>query len=191
MSRTFVIADTHFGDPDIIRYENRPFKNVDEMNKILIENWNHEVGHGDTVFVLGDFAVYNDITLIRNIVNKLRGRKILVMGNHDSALLSADYYVGKIGFESAVDYPIIYNDFFILSHEPVYINSNMPYANIFGHVHSNPAYNDVSVRSACVSVERTNYRPVNIETVIRCMRKCGIGGVAGEQTNQEEEKETV
>lgn len=51
--------------------------------------------------------------------------------------------------------------FFLLSHEPLYVNRNMPYANVFGHVHGNPAYRDVSPRSVCVSVERTGFAPLS------------------------------
>lgn len=51
----FVIADLHFNDQNIIRYTNRPFKSVEEMNKTLVENWNSTVkSMDDIVFVLGD-----------------------------------------------------------------------------------------------------------------------------------------
>lgn len=55
MSKTFFIADTHFNDSDIIRYCNRPFKNVEEQTKRIIENWNRVVDFEDEVWVLGDF----------------------------------------------------------------------------------------------------------------------------------------
>jgi calcineurin-like phosphoesterase family protein len=41
----------------------------------------------------------------------------------------------------------------------------MPYANIFGHVHGNPAYKDYSSQSFCVSVERINYTPILFEDI--------------------------
>ena len=59
--------------------------------------------------------------------------------------------------------PVIYKNFFMLSHEPLYINSNMPYANFYGHVHANPSYKDASKQSVCVSVERIDYTPVEFE----------------------------
>ncbi|MCM1505672.1 MAG: hypothetical protein NC177_00835 [Ruminococcus flavefaciens] len=43
----------------------------------------------------------------------------------------------------------------------------MPYANIFGHVHANPLYKDVSEQSFCVSMERTAYRPVEFTDIKR------------------------
>ena len=48
-----MISDTHFGDERILRYENRPFSSVEEMDKAIIENWNQVVGEEDTVFHLG------------------------------------------------------------------------------------------------------------------------------------------
>ena len=53
----------------------------------------------------------------------------------------------------------------MLSHEPLYINSNMPYANFYGHVHANPSYKDASKQSVCVSVERIAYTPANFMTL--------------------------
>ena len=52
----FVTSDLHFGHKNIIKYENRPFKDVEEMDQKLIENWNNKVGKDDTVYILGDFS---------------------------------------------------------------------------------------------------------------------------------------
>lgn len=68
-------------------------------------------------------------------------------------------------FDEVYFLPAVLEDFYILSHEPVYVNINSPYANIFGHVHGNPMYQDVSARSFCACVERIGYAPVPFETV--------------------------
>ena len=68
-----------------------------------------------------------------------------------------------MGFEEAVPWPLVWAGFFLLSHEPLYINRTMPYAHVFGHVHVNPAYRDASARSVCVSVERTGFAPPSFE----------------------------
>ncbi len=56
--KVFFIADTHFGDSNIIRYENRPFSDIQEMDSILIKNWNKTVSRNDRVFLAGDFSEY-------------------------------------------------------------------------------------------------------------------------------------
>ena len=55
MSKTLFIADTHFGHKNILRLNNRPYKDIDEMNRDYIEKWNNKVGKDDTVIHGGDF----------------------------------------------------------------------------------------------------------------------------------------
>ena len=50
----FFTSDTHFDHKNIIRYCNRPFSSIEEMNNFLIKRWNATVGPDDTVFHLGD-----------------------------------------------------------------------------------------------------------------------------------------
>lgn len=161
MGKIFFIADTHFGHAEIIGYENRPFADVGEMDEAIIRNWNETVTEADTVFVVGDFSVYTK-EKTTEILGRLKGHKRLVMGNHDTE--SEQFYM-DCGFEGVSRYPVIYDGFWILSHEPMYINSNMPYANIFGHVHANPIYSDYSAQSFCVCCERINYTPIAFEEI--------------------------
>lgn len=77
---TFYTADQHLGHESIITYCDRPFETVAEMNRAIIENWNRVVGDEDEVWVLGDVCLdKRKLVLVR----ELRGRKILVAGNHD------------------------------------------------------------------------------------------------------------
>ena len=160
MPRVFLIADTHFGHKGIIDYENRPFAGVDDMDRRLMENWNRAVEAEDSVLVLGDFAVAPDAR-VRELLEALHGRKTLVMGNHDRGRPPAWWQ--EAGFELACPYPILYDGMLLLSHEPLYVNANMPYINLFGHVHGNPAYKDVSGQHLCVSCERIEYTPILLE----------------------------
>lgn len=163
MAKDFFIADTHFGGENIRRYENRPFETAQEMDEKLIENWNRVVGKEDTVYVLGDFSDYSDEEKEREILTQLNGTKILVMGNHDRHRTPEGWR--KLGFLECSPWQIVYKDFYLLSHEPMYINTNMPYANLYGHVHGNPSYKDACKQSVCVSVERIDYMPIEFASI--------------------------
>lgn len=56
-SKVYFTSDTHFYHSNIIGFCKRPFKNVEDMNETLIENWNRVVGQDDIVFHLGDFCL--------------------------------------------------------------------------------------------------------------------------------------
>lgn len=163
----FFIADTHFGDGNILRYENRPFASVEDMDQELVRRWNETVGEGDTVFHLGDFSARSEEE-DRALLARLHGRKVLVLGNHDRHRSPQQWRA--LGFEEAIPWPILWEGFFLLSHEPLYVNRNMPYANVFGHVHGNPSYRDTSSRSVCVSVERTGFSPLSFEELRQRLR---------------------
>lgn len=75
-------ADSHIGHRNIIKYCQRPFSDVEEMNKTLISNWNKVVGINDYVFHLGDFSV-GGAAEWTSLLDSLNGRIFLVLGNHD------------------------------------------------------------------------------------------------------------
>lgn len=153
MSKVFFIADTHFGDNDVFLMsgENKFFLNVEEKDKTIVCNWNETVTAEDIVFILGDFGDMN-------YWNQLNGKKLLIKGNHD-----VENYCDS-------PYPIIYENFFILSHEPMWVDEDSPYANIFGHVHNNPIYKTVTSRSYCVCACRNDYTPIAFEKIVEKMR---------------------
>ncbi len=157
----YFIADTHFSDKNIMRYENRPFKSIEEMNQELIYRWNCTVKKNDMVYVLGDFGADKNESFI---LNQLNGKKYLLKGNHDNY---DNQYYRDAGFTEVYDTPIILNEFWILSHKPMYVNQNMPYANIFGHVHNSPIFHTYSNQHYCVSVERINYTPISMHEIIK------------------------
>lgn len=164
--KTFIIADTHFNHSNIIKYCNRPFTNVEDMDNQLIKNWNNVVNKNDIVYHLGDFALGN-IEKIAEYKSKLNGKIFLIMGNHDIYNIKKYY---EAGFDKVYDKPIIYNDFFILSHKPMFLTENMPYANIFGHVHNDPKYISASDNSFCVSIEKINYKPILFNDITKIIR---------------------
>lgn len=75
-------SDDHFGHAKVIEYCNRPFKDVEEMNRVMAERWNARVAPEDTVYHLGDFAM-GPAADLDGYRSKLNGRIILIKGNHD------------------------------------------------------------------------------------------------------------
>lgn len=87
MSKIYFTSDHHFGHSNIIKFCNRPFANVEEMNETLIERWNIKIKPEDEVYYIGDFALTNDKKTTANILNRLNGTKYLIVGNHESSAL--------------------------------------------------------------------------------------------------------
>lgn len=140
MQKTFFTSDLHLGHTRMLTYENRPFSTIQEQDEVLIANWNKKLKKEYFVYVLGDVSFYPK-EKTQDIISKLNGRKILVMGNHDKH--KSPTYWKEIGFEEVSKHPILFEDWFILSHEPRYeIYDKQLYYNIHGHLHShNNQYN--------------------------------------------------
>lgn len=167
--RQFVIADTHFNDEHIIKFCKRPFSSVEDMNTSLIDNWNSTVEAQDEVFILGDFFKFDNQfdwpadnlgRTFKDILMQLKGKKYLIKGNHD--IKSDGFYLNHFDWYSP--YPILFNNFFLLSHEPLQLSETTPYFNIYGHIHNDNKYTD-NTTSKCVSVERIGYRPILLSNI--------------------------
>jgi calcineurin-like phosphoesterase family protein len=69
------------GHANIIKFCNRPFSDVTEMNEKMIYNWNSVVKPEDIIYCLGDFSLsFRPVELYSN---RLNGQKKIVPGNHD------------------------------------------------------------------------------------------------------------
>ena len=77
--KVFFTSDTHFYHANIIELCHRPFRSVDNMNEMLIANWNKVVGADDIVFHLGDFCLGNSGKWNR-ILDRLNGMIYLILG---------------------------------------------------------------------------------------------------------------
>ena len=139
-------------------------------DETLIKLWNSIVGNDDLVYVLGDFTLSSRIDVITNLVNRLNGSKILIMGNHDTRK-PKDYV--ECGFEVATRKPLMVEPGVILMHEPFEDKSFIApnYIYFFGHVHANKTLMDDYPNCMCVSVERIDYRPIDFDECLIKMRK--------------------
>lgn len=81
--KIFFTSDLHIGHVNVIRFDNRPFKTVEEMDEELIARWNKKVGPDDVVYVLGDLIWKTRNGDAVDILKRLNGRIVLIKGNHD------------------------------------------------------------------------------------------------------------
>lgn len=178
MSNLFFTSDTHWGHANSIKYCNRPFTNVDEMNERLIEGWNGVVGKNDTVWSLGDFAFMPfDKTL--EVLRRLNGKHHMILGNHcqkiaaNRKMLIADGYVSEIRDYKELSYD---RQKIVLFHYPQRSWNGSHYGSwqLHGHVHGTMApYGrsvDVGVDSAHV-LGYAPYRPLSFEEIREFMDK--------------------
>lgn len=83
----YYISDLHFGHKNVINFDNRPFKDTEEMERVIVDNWNKKVKNSDIVYILGDFC-FGNYEEWERIILSLRGEKHLIVGNHDEKRLN-------------------------------------------------------------------------------------------------------
>lgn len=159
--KIFITSDLHLGHANIIRYCNRPFRNVDHMNKVLISNWNNSIRKNDTVYFLGDLAYGRGSRSTDYWLTQLNGNIIFIKGSHDRS--------NKIKFHET--YTIEYKGIsFFLSHEPEKVPKGWKGWAICGHHHNNRLqeypFIDRTNRRINISTELTNYKPVDMNEII-------------------------
>lgn len=170
--RLFFTADTHFGQQRTLELSKRPFKNVEEMDKTLIGNWNSLIKPHDHVFHLGDFGMYSR-------VKELNGHIHLVFGNYERN----DFHKSSTSKQSFISflknqgfYEVIDSSNYILKvvngedtelklnliHEPSKSIRNTELFNLFGHIHK---LQMVKRYGLCVSSDAHHFFPISIKDV--------------------------
>ena len=173
-AKIWFTSDTHFCHKNIIKYEDRPFKDIEEMNSELIRRWNEVVQPDDTVYHLGD-VLLGPAERFYPLVSALNGRKILIRGNHDGK--SKDWYL-EHGFDEVYPSLFLFASGYriLLTHTPAPAPGMDYDLHFYGHVHSKGHRGDyptVARNGACVCVERWRYYPVDLERLLsRCKTAC-------------------
>lgn len=170
--KQYFISDPHFGHKNILSFKDdngdyiRHFYSIEEMHETIIENWNNRVRPQDRVYVLGDVVIHKKAL---PIVEKLKGHKILVAGNHD--IFGAKEYLKY--FEDVRAYKVMPGLGLIFSHVPVHPNNlrGRWNGNVIGHLHQRE-YDDKRYMNVCV--ERINYTPILLEEIVEEYKKRGI-----------------
>ena len=158
----WVISDTHWQHYNMInKFKTRPFSTIEEMDEALMDNWNSVVKPGDKVYHLGDVTFGSKENYIKNIHNRLHGKKRLIVGNHDDVKFLAPYFEKVMLWRMFPDWGLL------MTHVPVHPSTlgenrftGKQMINVHGHIHSNPSPEGPY---KCVCVEQINYTPINIE----------------------------
>jgi len=154
----YFIADTHFDHTNIIKYCNRPFRNVQAMNKALVSNWNRTVKPSDTVFFLGDWSFGRDSRPASYWIKQLNGNIITIKGSHDIGVRARNSQIINCGFLK-----------FLLIHDPGQVPKDWKGWVIHGHKHNNevgfPFINGRN-KTINVSVEVISYKPLSLDKLV-------------------------
>lgn len=138
MGKIFYISDLHLGHTNVLRLSKRPFGSIEEMDKALIDNWNKVVSDEDDVYIIGDFC-YKSAVHPKTYLNKLKGKKHLIIGNHDGFLLKQvdlkKYFVSVDNMLSIMDG----TDRVVMCHYPMceWDGFFRGTVHLFGHIHNN------------------------------------------------------
>ena len=154
----FYISDLHIGHVNVVRFDNRPFADVNEMNNKIIENWNARVRTDDMVYILGDFiwAKESDWPFF---VGPLAGNKVLIRGNHDPRQFSS---TTKRMFQEITNLKEIKDDgrHVVMCHYPIpfFRAGFAPTAYmLYGHVHQTLEYEYLLNLRKMVKANSTGY----------------------------------
>ena len=184
MSNVFFASDHHLDHANILNFFKRdgvtplrPFVDVEDMNETIIENHNRTVGDRDVIYFLGDVSIPR-----RGLqhVKRMRGRKRLLMGNHDPFVKNFCNDYREAGFEYVEAFHKF--DRFVATHIPVHASclSTRWNVNVHGHTHDNVVllprgvdartgeilYSDKpDPRYINVCMEHINYTPISLEEI--------------------------
>ena len=163
----YLSADLHCGHFNIIEYCKRPFKTVEEMNQVIMNNWNATVKEEDTVYLLGDYAFYRGISEDWH----LNGHIILIRGNHDRGF--SDTKLKRFSIETVHKMPLTITHELegaivdiVLMHAPNQRHMNK--VNFCGHVHDKWLYNDGFYN---VGVDVHGFKPILLDDAIKDYRQ--------------------
>jgi calcineurin-like phosphoesterase family protein len=177
----YFTADNHFCHGNIIGSCYRPFKNVDEMNRAMIENWNSYVTDRDEIYILGDFMYKGTGKDANNILSRLKGKKYLVKGNHEKYLSDPSFNANA--FEWIKDYYALKLDggqMIVMFHYPMlsWHGSHHGSIHLYGHVHNSgikyPDFGEklkmLGPRAINVGVDVNDFYPVSIKQILESVK---------------------
>jgi len=158
-NKCYVCADLHLNHEKAVIF--RGFRDLEEMNSTIINNWNNKVNKDDTVWVLGDVG-FKGVEGLK-LVKELKGNKKLILGNHDHLNL-IQYFKYFSSVKAMAE-----RKGYLMTHIPVHqqeitgVHGRWK-GNIHGHLHNRFHPDDWIYQ--CVSMENVDYTPILFDDVV-------------------------
>lgn len=191
----YFTSDLHFGHLNAIKYRPKRLQYIQEwcnknnvaltddnvndcMTNWLIDVWNSTVTKSDDVYVIGDFSLYSKTKTIE-VLSKLKGKKHLIVGNHDKSSKNLTGYftdISQIKYVKHTDNNGVEYEF-ILCHYPLLKWARMEYGvkHLHGHTHGDIDYlndNDSSERvDIGIDGRFADYKLLSVDNVIEYFKK--------------------
>ncbi len=157
---TFITSDLHLGHKNIIHHCDRPFENLDQMNKTIVNNWNNIIKPHDKVFFLGDLTFRSYRTEFW--IPLLNGKITFIKGNHD--WFNDTYYLDS--------HILKYKGYlYYLVHNPRNVPEEWQGWAICGHTHNKTPFFNKKQKRFNISSDVTNFKPVNMDYISYLVRQ--------------------
>jgi len=170
----YFTSDQHFDHHNIIQYCKRPFNNVRQMNRRIINEYNNIITEKDTVYIIGDLTLYGPTQkgAVEQFVNKLHGKKHLILGNHDR--LSPQQYLdtGILSVHTSLEI-----NSFILVHDPAVSAIDRSKIFLCGHVHD---LFKIAKNVINIGVDVWDFKPVSLEQIEKTIKENSVKGELNE-----------
>lgn len=165
--KTWITSDLHLHHFNVIKYSNRPFSTAEEMNEVIVNNYNSLVAVDDLVFNLGDLVIgaQNKLEECVKFNKILKGVKYYLSGNHDKF---SEKEFGEFYIKDRVFYYNYKNLVIAMSHYPQEdVNVKLKHYDLYlhGHTHQNIVSNKRNVYNVCLEVN--DYKPVLLDDIIK------------------------
>lgn len=171
--KTLFTSDDHFFHKNILTYSKRPFKDITEMNEMLIKNWNSVVNSEDHVYNLGDVAFCNN-TELDKILYRLNGKIFHIKGNHCGNIKTDRFEWSKDYFELNIQDKDVKkgSQLIVLCHYPLatWNHSYKGSISLHGHCHGN-LKKDFNLYRMDVGVDCHQFFPISYEQIKQEFKK--------------------
>lgn len=175
----FFTSDPHHFHTNIIKLAGRPYKSVEEMSESLIAGWNSVVGNNDDAYCLGDFSFRApNSDLVTDVFDRLKGRKHLIYGNHESDAMHLPWDSQQQYLEFKEN-----KKHFVLFHYPIQDWNGKWHGSIHlhGHIHSTPLDSKYELikNRLDVGVDNIGVVPISLDEVVERLSNDANGKTGG------------